>query len=307
MTRDRRFELEARAAAVAERVIERLPRGGALRLGRAFGRLWSDLDRRHVAIASQSLQLSFPHWDEPRVLRTARAVYEHFGAVIFDLLWLSLRPADEVLSVVDVEGREHLLGAAAGETGALMASAHFGNWEIGGLITGRLLGGIGVLARPLDNPALDAKLCALRAITGNTVVYKRRALQQVLRLLSQRKSVAILIDQNVGSGGAFVDFFGRPAATTTVAAALAIKTGAPVLPAFVELLPSGRYRMLYRPPIRPRVSGDRQADVVWLTQQLTSAIEAQVRERPEQWLWLHRRWKTQPSAQPAVGEAPELA
>jgi KDO2-lipid IV(A) lauroyltransferase len=301
MTRERRFAREARearAAAIVERAVARLPRAAALALGRGLGRLWSELDARHVRIAADNLRRSFPHWDEQRVLRTARAVYAHFGAIVIDLLWLGRRTPREILALVDVVGREHALAAVSGETGALFLTGHFGNWELGGIVAGHLFGGIGVVARPLDNPALDARLCAFRALTGNSVIYKQRALQQVLRSLRERRSVAILIDQNVQAGGVFVDFFGRPAATTTVAAALAIKTSAPIVPAFSELLPGGRYRLRYERPIRQKPSGDRRADVLRLTQQLTGVIEAAIRERPEQWLWLHRRWKTQADAAP---------
>jgi KDO2-lipid IV(A) lauroyltransferase len=309
MTKQRRFALEARAAAVVGRGVAGLPRPFALALGRGLGRLWSDLDPRHVKIAADNLRRAFPHWDEPRVLRTARGVYAHFGAMLVDLLWLGRRTPQQVMSLVDVEGREHALDAVKGDVGALMLTGHFGNWELCGLVQGHFFGGIGVVARALDNPDLDKRLCEFRAVTGNTVIYKQRALQQVLRFLREKKSVAVLIDQNVQSGGVFVDFFGRPAATTTVAAALAIKTGAPVLPGFSELLPNGRYRTFYRPPIRYRPSGDREADLRKLTQQLTSTIEAVIRERPEQWLWLHRRWRTQPSdaAPSAPAGAEDLA
>lgn len=295
MTRERRFALEARAASLVESAIARVPRAWALALGRGLGRLWSDADARHARIAASNLRQAFPHWDETRVWRTARAVYEHFGAMLLDLLWMGRREAEEILALVDIEGREHVAAAASGETGVLMLTGHFGNWELAGLAHGAVFGGIGVVARPLDNPALDQKLCAFRVKTGNTVIYKQRALQQVLRLLRERKSVAVLIDQNVSEGGVFVDFFGRQASTTTVAAALALKTGAPIVPGFAELLPNGRYRFSYGPQVRFEATGDRQADILRLTQQATALIEAQVRARPEQWLWLHRRWKTQPA------------
>lgn len=294
MTKEKRFALEAKAAELVELAIARMPRAWALALGRGLGRLWSDADARHARIAADNLRLAFSHWDEARVWRTVRGVYEHFGAVLLDLLWLGRRPAAEIMALVDVEGREHAAAASA-ETGALLLTGHFGNWELAGLAHGGLFGGVGVVARPLDNPALDQKLCGFRAKTGNTVIYKQRALQQILRLLRERKGVAVLIDQNVNEGGLFVDFFGRKASTTTVAAALAIKTGAPILPGFAELLPNGRYRLGYRPLVRFRPTGDRQHDVHRLTQQLTDVIEARIRERPEQWLWLHRRWKTRPA------------
>jgi len=295
MNRQRRFALEAGAARCVEAAIARLPRPFVLALGRGLGRLWSALDRRHVRIAADNLRRAFPEWDEARVWRTARGVYAHFGTVLLDLLWMGRRTPDEITALVDVFGEQHAREAGSSETGSLMLTGHIGNWELAGVLQGHLFGAIGVVARPLDNPALDQKLCDFRAKTGNLVIYKQRALQQVLRLLRDKKSVAILIDQNVQDGGVFVEFFGRPASTTTVAAALALKTGAPVLPGFAVLLPNGRYRMTYKPLLRYQPSGDREQDLLRLTQQLTGLIEEQVRERPEQWLWLHRRWKTQPA------------
>ena len=295
MTKEKRYALEARAAALAARTIARLPRRPMLAVGRWLGTLWGELDRRHVAIAAANLRRAFPHWDEPRAWRTARAVYRHFGAAMVDLLWLDARPREEILPLVEVLGREHVEAAMAGGKGAMLVTGHIGNWELHGLAHGWLFGPIGVIARPLDNPALDERLCALRSRGGNTVVSKRKALATVLRILRDGGGAAVLIDQNVQEkDGIFVEFFQRPAATTTVAAALALKTGCALLPAHTLLLPDGRYRLIYDPPMVHEPTGDRSADIAALTQKLTLAIESWVRETPEQWLWLHRRWKTQP-------------
>ncbi|HLA79041.1 MAG TPA: lysophospholipid acyltransferase family protein [Vicinamibacteria bacterium] len=295
MTRAGRLAIEAGAAAVVTRLLGLLPRRAALVLGRGLGRLWGDLDRRHVRVAVDNLRHAFPHWDEARRLRTARGVYAHFGQILLDILWLSERPCETVLSVVDVEGREHVEGAVAAGHGLVVVTAHFGNWEAHGVAHGLLFGPLGVVARPLDNPRLDERLCAFRGRSGNPVIYKQRALVQVLKMLRAGGGVAILIDQNVQEGdGIFVDFFGRPAATTTVAAALAVKTGCALVPVQVRLGDDGRYRAIYEPAVRWTTSGDRQRDIAHLTQALTYRIEAWVREAPEQWLWIHRRWKTQP-------------
>jgi KDO2-lipid IV(A) lauroyltransferase len=174
--------------------------------------------------------------------------------------------------------------------------AHLGNWELQGVATPPLIGPSAVIARPLDNPALDKRLVAFRTSTGNVVIYKQKALAQILKTLREGRLVAIMLDQNVqAKDGIFVRFFGRPACTTTVAAALAIKTGCPIVPARCVRRPDGRYRMAYGPLVEWTASGRRDEDIAALTQQLTSVIEGWVRETPEQWLWLHRRWKTQPS------------
>jgi KDO2-lipid IV(A) lauroyltransferase len=279
-----------------------LPRRAALAFGDFLGSFLGDFDRRHVAIASDNLSRAFPGWDESRCLRTARAVYRHFGRVILDILWMQHRTPTEILSlVVEIEGKEHVEEAMAAGKGAIMATCHIGNWELHGVAHGMVFGPIGVVARPLDNPTLDERLCRLRSSGGNTVLYKRKALAQVIRMMREGRGVAILIDQNVQErDGIFVDFFGRKAATTTVAAALALKTGCAVVPCHTELTSEGRYRLVYEPPIRATPSGDRDADIASLTQLLTGRIESWVRELPDQWLWIHRRWKTRPPASQEV-------
>lgn len=291
-----RHAIEAAAAGVVGGVAGLLPRSAVLAFGRALGRAWGRLDQRHLRIAEDNLGRAFPDWDAQRRRETALGVYGHFGRVLLDILWMARRDRDAILRLVDVSGAEHVEAAAAAGRGVILVTAHFGNWEVHGMAHGWLFGPIGVVARPLDNPSLDALLCDARRRPGNTVIYKKRALPQVLRLLRENRGVAILIDQNVQTGdGVFVDFFGRPAATTTVAAALALKTGCALIPTHTELGADGRYTLVYEPPLALPASGDRAADVQLLTQELTSAIEGWVRRRPEQWLWLHRRWKTQPS------------
>jgi KDO2-lipid IV(A) lauroyltransferase len=295
MRRERRYAAEARAAAAVQALVRPLPRRWALALGRSLGRLVADLDPRHVRIAAENLRRAFPHWDEARRLRTARAVYAHFGQTLVDILWMDGQPRERLLGLVVEEGRETVERIHARGRGTVYVTAHFGNWEFYGLAWGWMGHPIGVVARPLDNPALDARLNAFRTRSGNTVISKRRALPDILRILRAGGGVAILVDQNVQEqDGIFVEFFGRPAATTTVAAALAVKTGCAVLPVHCEALPDGGYRFVYGPELEWTASGNRQADIAQLTQAMTTAIEGWVRERPEQWLWMHRRWKTQP-------------
>jgi KDO2-lipid IV(A) lauroyltransferase len=287
-------------------VVRRLPRRAVLATGRRLGLAWARLDVRHLAIAAENLRRAFPDWDEARVDRTARGVYAHFGTVILDLLWMEGRPVEELLALADLDGVEHLQNARAAGRGVISPSAHFGNWEVQAVASVPLVGPVASIARPLDNPALDRRLVALRTSTGNTVIYKQKALAHVMKTIRDGGIVAVLIDQNVQEkDGIFVRFFGRPASTTTVAAAVALKTGCAIVPVHCALQPNGRYLMSYGPPVEWAGSGRRDEDVAALTQHLTTLVEGWVRERPEQWLWLHRRWKTQPSASPAVaaGEA----
>jgi Kdo2-lipid IVA lauroyltransferase/acyltransferase len=300
VTRERRFALEARAATALQALVRHLPRRWVLALGRTLGRLLADLDPRHVAIAAENMRHAFPHWDEARRLRTARAVYAHFGQTLLDILWMAEAPREVLLALIVEEGRAGVDAARAAGKGVVYVTGHYGNWEFYGMAFGWIGAPVGVVARPLDNPVLEERLTAFRTRAGNTVISKRRALGEILRFLRQGSGVAIVVDQNVQEqDGIFVEFFGRPAATTTVAAALAVKTGCALVPVHCEALPDGRYKFAYGRPLEWTSSGSRRDDIARLTQAMTTEIEAWVRERPEQWLWMHRRWKTQP--RPAAG------
>jgi KDO2-lipid IV(A) lauroyltransferase len=312
VTRERRYALEAGLASAFSAVVRRLPRRLVLALGRGLGRLWGAFDQRHLRIAADNLRQAFPDWDEERVLLTARGVYAHFGTVLFDILWMDGRSREELLAITDVEGLAEARAAVASGRGVVCPTGHYGNWEFQGVASALLVGPFSVVARPLDNPQLDRRLVGLRTSTGNTVIYKKKALSQIMQTIREGGVVAIVIDQNVQEkDGIFVDFFGRPACTTTVAAALALKTGCIILPVRCPLGPDGRYRMIYGPPVEWKGEGRGPEAVAELTQHLTTIIEGWVREHPEQWLWLHRRWKTQPpSAPPAPppgGEDPAPA
>jgi KDO2-lipid IV(A) lauroyltransferase len=297
VTRESRFRLEANAAAALTFLVRWLPRRLVLALGRSLGAFYARLDRRHVAVAMENLHHAFPDWDEARRLETALGVYRHFGAVILDLLWMQDRGREEILGIVAFAGSEHVEAALRRGKGFICATGHIGNWEAHAVGHGHAFATAAVVGRPLDNPALDARLVRLRSSSGNAVVSKRRALPDILRFLRANKAVAILMDQNVQEDdGIFVSFFGRPASTTPVAAAIAAKTGCAILPGHGVLQPDGRYLVTYEEPLYFESRGDRKADVARLTQELTTRIEAWVRAHPEQWLWIHRRWKTQPKA-----------
>jgi KDO2-lipid IV(A) lauroyltransferase len=281
--------------AVVSSIVRRLPRRAVLAVGRTLGRLWGAFDRRHLQVAATNLRHAFPEWSEERVLATARGVYAHFGTVLLDLLWMEGRPAEQLVTLADLEGVEHMRAARAAGRGVIAASGHLGNWEFQAIASVPLVGHVSMIARPLDNPALDRRLVRLRTAGGNTVFYKQKAIARVLTALRDGDIVAILIDQNVqAKDGIFVRFFGRPACTTTVAAAIALKTGCAIVPVHCVLQPGGRYRMAYGPPVEWAGTGRRDEDVAALTQRVTSIIEGWIRETPEQWLWLHRRWKTVP-------------
>ena len=300
LSRETRQRIEHGLAEALSGATRWMPRAGTLAFGRFLGRLAGDIDQRHVDIAVDNLRRAFPDWDDSRLLRTARGVYAHLGQVLLDVVWMQDRSREEVLEHVEAEGLEHIAAARAGGRGIVFATAHFGSWEMNGVAHAWLDRPMGAVARPLDNPLLNARLHRLREMSGSVVIEKRRGLQQMLARLRNGEDVAILIDQNVQEqDGIFIEFFGRPAAATKVAAALHVKTGCGLVAGCAEALPGGRYRLRYERPIENQPSGSRLADIARLTQRLNDIIEGWVRERPEQWLWIHKRWKTQPP--PASG------
>src|SRR5438093_6346691 len=148
-----------------------------------------------------------------------------------------------------------------------------------------------VMARALDNPALNQLLEEMRTRTGNSVIYRRGTIRRVMRQLQAGEGVGMLIDQHIlGRDAVYVDFFNRPAATTAAVAALALRTGAPVVPLFALPLGGGRYRMVYEHPVEPpsRAAAD---PVIDFTQRCTDVLEMYVRRHPDLWLWMHRRWR----------------
>jgi KDO2-lipid IV(A) lauroyltransferase len=188
----------------------------------------------------------------------------------------------------------------------LFFTGHFGYWELHALVHGLELEPIGVLARALDNPDLYRLIEDVRGRTGNFVIYRQGAVRRVLKTLAAGHGVAILIDQHMHSADAInVKFFGRPAATTSTLAALALRTGSPVVPVFAIPIENCRYRVIYEHPVEPP-TGDAPDAIREFTQRCTDVLEMYVRRRPELWLWMHRRWRPESTAQDYVERA-ELA
>jgi KDO2-lipid IV(A) lauroyltransferase len=206
------------------------------------------------------------------------------------LLKFSTMTAAQMLARVEFEGAERVTAAHALNRGVLLFTGHFGFWEINALVHALKLQPMSVMARPLDNPLLHDLLERVRGRTGNAVIYRKGALRRVLRALAANQAVALLIDQHIHSDAVLVDFFNRPAATTTALAALALRTGAPVIPVFALPLPGGRFRMVYEHAVEPPAA-DHPDAIRQFTQRCTDVLEMYVRRYPGLWLWMHRRWR----------------
>lgn len=261
---------------------------------------------RHARRVARNLALSFPEaapaWRQDLLGR----IYDHFGSVFLELARaFGRRDIRSVLERARVSGMENLQCALGKGRGAIVFSAHFGNWEwLPPLLSDRLGRPVHSVARPMDNPLIEAKVRAFRESLGSRIIYKQGSLRTILKRLAENEVVYLLIDQNaVAREGVFVDFFGRPAATVATAAQLRLKKGIPLVPAFLHYEP-GAVVLEVLPEIGCAAGGDDPAAVTRLTQELTRLIEEQVRRFPEQWLWFHDRWRTCPQEQGGSHESP---
>jgi KDO2-lipid IV(A) lauroyltransferase len=203
---------------------------------------------------------------------------------------------DNVSEYIRYEGLDNLKQAQARGRGVLVATAHLGNWELSAFAHALMTAPMNIVVRPLDNRRIDRLVEKFRALSGNRIIEKRDAARGILRALAANEAVGILIDQNSAADqGVFVDFFGIKACAGSAFAKLAHRSGAAVVPGFALYSDVDRRHVLhFYPPIE--ITGDVAAD----TQRIHSQLESVIREYPDQWLWIHRRWKTRPPGEPPI-------
>ena len=257
-------------------------------------RLFYHLVPRQRLIAAYNLRRAFPEKSDDEILRIVRGVYRNMGIMAAEFFDIPLLTKENVGEMVEAEGLEHCLRALEKGRGVLIFTAHFGNWELEAAAGALLIKPGIVIYRTLDSAFLDHLVRRVRSATGNILLPKEHAMRAMLRSLKRNEIVGILIDQNMAwYEGVFVEYFGRPACTTNGLALLALHTGAPVLPGYIARLPDGRYRLVIGPEVEVTRTGNRDADVLVNTQRFTKVIEEVVRQYPDQWFWVHQRWKTQ--------------
>jgi len=286
-----RHRLEYAVVLVIRGVVALLPDRLAGLIGSGIGHAFWLIDRGHRRLAERQIQAAFPARTAAECRTIARKTFAHFGRSLVLLLKFSSLTPDQMRARVTFEGDDRSRAALAAGRGVLHFTGHFGFWEFHALAHALVMPPISLLARPLDNPYLHDLLERIRTRTGNQVIYRRGAIRRVLRALNNGEGVAILIDQHIQPADAVtVNFFDRPAATTSAVAAMALRTGAAVIPVFGLPMPDGRYRLVYEHPIEfPRP--DAKDPVTELTQRCTDVLEMYVRRHPELWLWMHRRWR----------------
>lgn len=258
--------------------------------GAGLGRVLWHLSRRDRRRAIDHLAFAFPDLDESRWQALARATFAHLGTTLAECLHLADKGPAEVLRRVKATGWESIDEAKRLGRPVLVVTGHCGNWELLAAWLGCRGLPLHVVARRLEDPQLDRLLLALRSRFGSTTIQRGEpgAPRALLRAVRGSGGIGMLIDQDTRVDGDWVPFFGRPAFTPLGAAELARRFDAAVVTAFIERQDDGQHLVTIEP------SGPLPSDPVAATAVLTAAIEQQVRRRPEQWVWFHRRWRTRP-------------
>lgn len=288
--------------------VRRLPRERALRLGGTLGRAYARLHGPRTSTARINLALAFPELPAAERERLCLDTYANLGRMVAETALLGSLSREELLATADIEGYEHLEAARKSWPGggAIILTAHFGSFELfGAIMTSRGVP-LSIVHRGANNPHLDGLISQWRMVYGGEVIRRGVAARAALRGLRQGRCIAMPLDQNTRvKEGIFVPFFGRPACTRDGPARLAARTGAPVVPAFMfRIGETGRHRIRIYPAMDLLPQGaDRAGTDAAMTEnvgRMTALIEEVVREAPTQWIWSHRRWKTQPEGMPRL-------
>jgi KDO2-lipid IV(A) lauroyltransferase len=293
-----RNRLEYALALGALKSLEYAPRPVAERLSRAYARLLDLAIPRLRRVARRNLAFALPELTAPAREQTIDGVFRSVARLLLAFARFPSIHCDNVSQWIRCEGAEHFAAALRRGHGVLFATAHLGNWELSAYAHALITGPMQVVVRPLDNPLLDALVERRRALSGNRIIAKREYARAIFKALAANQAVGVLIDQNVSlEAGSFVEFFGIPASAGTGFARIAARAGAAVIPGFALWSESERrYVLRFYPPIA--LTGDAARD----TQALQSQLESVIRQYPDQWLWIHRRWKTRPPGEASLYE-----
>lgn len=279
-----------------------LPRPVALKVGQAVGalaRMVLPHLRRHAEI---NLRLAFSGLDEHGRERLMRGTFRNLGRLLGEVTQFPHLNRENVSSVVVYEGLENFLAAQARGRGVILLTGHIGAWELSVYAHSIYGHPMSFLARRIDNPLVERLAESYRSRYGNRSIDKRGSVREVLKTLKAGGVVGILADLNTSrEEGVFCDFFGVPACSTAGVATLALRTGAVVLPGYIVWDEAARiHRLCFEPPIETVNTGNQKEDVVANTARYMTVLEGIIRRHPDQWLWIHRRWRTRPEGEPEI-------
>jgi Kdo2-lipid IVA lauroyltransferase/acyltransferase len=279
-----------------------LPRTWARGIGITMGMLAYALHPRLRRVGMRNLELAFPEKNRTEKKQILRGVYVNLGRQLAEFCLFPRYTPENVSEVAVYDGFENFAAADSRGKGVVFLTAHLGGWEVSSFAHSLYGHPMDIVMRPLDNPYVDAMVDRYRTLHGNRTFAKQDFARGLLTALRQGETVGILMDTNMTPPqGAFVDFFGIPACTATGLARVALHTEAAVLPAFgVWDQHLGKYKICFEPALTLVRTGDDEADALANTAMFTKVIERFVAKYPDQWLWVHRRWKTRPPGEPSL-------
>jgi KDO2-lipid IV(A) lauroyltransferase len=297
-----RFWLEYLPVWLIAQTLRWLPRPLARAIGHSLAIAFYWLHPRLRRVGMRNLELAYPEKSPAERARILRDVYRSLGRLLAEIPKFPTYTLENVERIAIYDGLENYLAARDRGKGVLFMTAHLGGWEIGSFVHSLHGHWLNIVVRDLDNPLLNRWVRNLRTLHGNKTYDKDDYARGLLAAMKRGETVGVLMDTNMTPPqGVFVNYFGLPACTAGGVARVAMRTGAAVVPAFTiwdQAL--GKYRIRFEPAISTVSTGDDDADAIANTQNYTAAIEQAVRAHPEQWLWVHRRWKTRPQGEPGL-------
>jgi KDO2-lipid IV(A) lauroyltransferase len=283
------------------KVLGMLPRPVARRLAVGVARLLYAMTPKLRNTAEFNLRLAFPDWSEAQRTAVIRGMVSNMGWMAAEFARLPRNTKENIEQLVVLDGHENFLEGQRRGKGVLYLTGHIGAWELSSYAHALYGFPLHYMARPLDNARVDALVNGYRCLSGNRPIFKNESARAVLKILRDAGTIGILADQNtMPEEGVFVDFFGKAACTTTGIARVALHTDAAVVPGYAYWDEgTRRYRLRFEPAVELARTGDFERDIFVNTQKFAKVIEGIIRSHPEQWVWVHARWKTRP-----MGEAP---
>jgi len=283
-------------------VIGALPRGMARAVGAGIGALAFRFLGRLRRVGLRNLELAYPEWTADQRTATLRKVYRNLGWLLAEFCLMSGYTRDLASDFIEYDGLEHYLAARERGKGVLVLTGHLGAWELSSFYHSLVGFPMGLVIRRLDNPLVDEFVNRIRCLHGNRVIHKDDFARGLISAMRAGETVGILMDTNMTPPqGSFVPFFGVQACTASGMARVALKTDAAVLPGFLLWDEAKKkYVLRFGAQIQLVRTGDLAADVLANTAKFAATTERYIRANPEQWLWMHRRWKTRPEGEPGV-------
>lgn len=275
-----------------------LPEDVCLRIGRGLGWLGYYLDWEHRRVALDNLHIAFGQEKTEEEIRSiAKTTFQNLGMMGVEFSRIPRMDADAFKANLEVEGLANFEKVRDNKKGTLLLISHFGNWEMMGLLTKGLGSRVMVIAKPVKkNQWVDRLITEIREASGLEVVPSNKASRKILQALSENRMVGILIDQRAKqSEGVMADFFGKKASTTPALAVLGMRTGAPILPLYLTRKGDRKFRLIIKEPLALIQTGDVKKDVVTNTELINHSLEEMIRQYPDHWFWVHRRWERKKS------------